>query len=111
MITSSFDSVFFGADGADESEFIPLVPENEDSFKFKKGENENLIILPLRNMVLFPGVVAPLSLARKKSLSAARQVYKKGGLVGLFAQKEVSENDPHYADLYQVGTVAKILKI
>ena len=111
MITNSINNFFFGADDANESEFIPLIPEDEDSFKFKKGEDENLIILPLRNMVLFPGVVAPLSLARKKSLSAARQVYKKGGVVGLFAQKEVSENDPRYADLYQIGTVAKILKI
>lgn len=53
------------AERDNESEFIPLISDGDDTFEFKEGENDNISILALRNMVLFPGVVMPVSLGRK----------------------------------------------
>ena len=72
---------------------------------------ETLPILPLRNTVLFPGVVIPITVGRNKSLKLVQEVYKKNKILGAVAQKDGSIEDPELEDLYNTGTVAQILKI
>lgn len=72
---------------------------------------ETLPILPLRNMVLFPGVVAPITVGRDKSIQLIRDAYKGNKIIGVLAQKEGSVEVPGFDDVYPVGTVALILKM
>ena len=73
----------------DETEFMPIIPLNEE-----EGENdqedipEELPILPLRNTVLFPGVVIPITVGRDKSIKAVTDSYKSDKLIGVLAQKD-----------------------
>ncbi len=108
------EEVFLGEDMGMENEttdFIPLITDGDDKFEFKKGENESMTILALRNMVLFPGVIMPVSLGRKKSLISVKDVYKKKALIAVFTQKDSNEESPKIGDLYHIGTVAQVIKI
>ena len=72
---------------------------------------DTLPILPLRNTVLFPGVIIPINIGRSKSLKLIRDAYKQSALIGVIAQKDTNTENPVMADLYSIGTVASILKI
>ena len=70
-----------------------------------------LPLLPVRNTVLFPGVVLPVTVTRKKSVRLVRKAYRGDKLVGVVAQKNNQQDDPGLSDLYEVGTMARILKL
>jgi len=70
-----------------------------------------LPILPIRNNVLFPGVVIPISVGRDSSIKAVKTAYKNDKIIGVIAQKDVETEDPEFSDLQSVGTVAKIVKM
>ncbi len=95
----------------DDTDFIPIIPINED------GEDKDLVIpdimplLPLRNTVLFPGVVIPITVGRDKSIKAVNDAYKADKLIGVLAQKDANLEDPNFADLCEIGTIAKIVKL
>lgn len=72
---------------------------------------EILPILPLRNMVLFPGVILPISVGREKSLKLVRDAYKADKIIGMVAQRDASVDDPDSTDLYSVGCVAQVMKV
>lgn len=97
----------------DEMDFIPIIPLNEqdadDGQELKISED--LPILPLRNTVLFPGVVLPITVGRDKSIKAVNEAYKTDKLVGVLAQKDSNIEDPTTGDLESIGTVAKIVKL
>ncbi len=94
----------------DEGEYIPLMSkEDEESLK-NQDLPEELPILPLRNTVLFPGVVIPITAGREKSISLLNQVNKSEGLLGVVSQKNGDNEDPDTNDLYKVGTVAKVIR-
>jgi ATP-dependent Lon protease len=95
----------------EQSEFIPLISDGEEIFNFEGKEGDSLPILPLRNMVLFPGVVMPVSVARNKSLRLVREVYNQNGVLGVCTQKDMKVDNPTYKDLFVNGTVAKIVRI
>ena len=95
----------------EETEYIPLLSEEEEEDLKKMNIPDVLPILPLRNTVLFPGVVIPITVGREKSLRLVQEVYKKNKILGAIAQKDGNIEDPELEDLYQVGTVAQILKI
>jgi len=95
----------------EETEYIPLLSEEEEEDLKKMNIPDVLPILPLRNTVLFPGVVIPITVGRDKSLRLVQEVYKKNKILGAIAQKNGTIEDPELEDLYQVGTVAQILKI
>ena len=95
----------------EETEYIPLLSEEEEDDLKKMNIPDVLPILPLRNTVLFPGVVIPITVGRDKSLRLVQEVYKKNKILGALAQKDGSTDDPELDDLYRVGTVAQILKI
>ena len=96
----------------DEMEFMPIIPLNEeDAGPDTTVIPEELPILPLRNTVLFPGVVIPITVGRDKSIKAVTDAYKLDKLIGVIAQKDSSVEDPVVADLESIGTVAKIVKL
>lgn len=100
------------SDGVDEeSEFIPIISDEEDDELLKLNVPDVLPILPLRNTVLFPGVVIPISIGREKSLKLIKEVYRKNKILGAVAQNNVNIDEPEIKDLYKTGTVAQILKI
>jgi ATP-dependent Lon protease len=68
-------------------------------------------ILPLKNMIFFPGVPTPINVGRSKSLKLIQDVHKRGGMLGIFCQKDINENDPGFEELYPVGLVAQIMNI
>ncbi|MBT3384289.1 MAG: endopeptidase La [Prolixibacteraceae bacterium] len=94
-----------------ESEFLPIIADGDDR-ELKNIEVPDVLpILPLRNTVLFPGVVLPITVGREKSLKLIKDVYQGSRLLGTIAQKDYTIDKPKTTDLYSVGTVAEILKI
>ena len=97
----------------DEMDFIPIIPLNEN-----EGDNSadivipsELPLLPLRNTVLFPGVVLPITVGRDKSIKAVNDAYKADKLIGVVSQKDSLVEEPTVSDLVDIGTVAKIIKL
>ncbi len=94
-----------------QSELIPLMtPEDEEEMNNEILPND-LPILPLRNMVLFPGVVIPITAGRDKSIKLIDEANASTKIIGVVAQKEETVENPTANDLHQVGTVARILKV
>ncbi|HVX26266.1 MAG TPA: endopeptidase La [Parafilimonas sp.] len=96
----------------EDAEFLPIIPLNETD-----EQDKNLVVpdilplLPLKNTVLFPGVVLPITVGRDKSIKAVTEAYKKDKLIGVLSQKDSNVEDPAPEDLCAVGTVAKIVKL
>jgi ATP-dependent Lon protease len=97
----------------DEMDFIPIIPLNESDSENMDGIEipEEISLLPLRNTVLFPGVVLPITVGRDKSIRAVNDAYKGDKLIGVIAQKDSNTEDPETKDLESVGTIAKIIKL
>lgn len=109
---NKFSSIFFAADTESEGDFIPLISDDEDDVDFKKSElPKELPILPLRNTVLFPGVILPITVGREKSIRLINEINRKDKLIGAVAQKDPNVNEPEEEDMYRFGTVAQILKV
>lgn len=99
----------FSGDDADDGELIAAEPEDDLPSSVRP---EVLPLLPVRNTVLFPGVVLPVTVNRKKSIKLVRRAYRSSAkLVGVVAQQNAQADDPALTDLYQVGTLARILKL
>ena len=94
-----------------ETEFIPLLSSEDEEAMNTEEVPEILPILPLRNTVLFPGVVIPITVGRDKSIKLIREFYKGSRTIGVVAQKDANIEDPVFDDLNQIGTVAYIIKI
>jgi ATP-dependent Lon protease len=95
----------------EETEFIPIISDDEEEELLKLNVPDVLPILPLKNTVLFPGVVIPITVGREKSLKLVKEVYKKNKILGAIAQSNSNAEEPELKDLYKTGTVAQILKI
>lgn len=107
------DKNYFLQGTEDEMEFMPIIPLNEDE---NGNADEQAIpteigLLPLRNTVLFPGVVLPITVGRDKSIKAVNEAYKTDKLIGVLAQKDSTVEEPVVSDLEDIGTVAKIVKL
>src|SRR3954463_14198004 len=98
--------------GLDEdTDFIPLLsPEDEDNMRNEKIPDV-LPILPLKNTVLFPGVVIPITVGRDRSIQLIRDYYRTDRTIGVVAQKSDEVEEPTSDDLYRIGTVAHIIKM
>ncbi len=105
------ENLFFRAE--DDSDFMPIIPISENDGDLDNGMviPEVLPILPLRNTVLFPGVVLPITVGRDKSIKAVNDAYKQDKLIGVVAQKDANIEEPGAEDLCKIGTVAKIVKL
>ncbi|HMN32861.1 MAG TPA: endopeptidase La [Chitinophagaceae bacterium] len=106
-----FERQFF-ADNQDEIDIMPIVPLNEDEMSEddKKKLPSELIVLPIRNMVLFPNVVLPITASREKSIQALLQAEKNGKYIGVISQRDSNNKNPKYNDINKIGTVAEIIK-
>ena len=107
---SLLDSLSF-QEFQDDAEFIPLMSTEDEEEMNNEDLPEILPILPLRNTVLFPGVVVPITAGRDKSIKLINQTNKEGKIIGVVSQKEEGEEDPGIEDINTIGTVAKILKV
>lgn len=94
----------------DEVEMMPMISLEDDAEQPQIDLPDELPILPLRNTVLFPGVVLPITVGRTKSTSAVRRALENGRLIGVMAQHDGSVEDPSISDLHRVGTLARIVK-
>lgn len=96
----------------EDADFLPIIPINEND-----DQDKNLVVpdtlplLPLRNTVLFPGVVLPITVGRDKSIKAVNEAYKGDKLIGVLSQKDANVEEPGPEDMCAIGTVAKIVKL
>ena len=95
----------------EESELIPLMTSDDEEAISKEILPKSIPILPLRNAVLFPGVVIPISATRDKSVKLIKYANSKDKLIGVVSQKDSNVSDPSIGDINKIGTVAKILRV
>ncbi|MBI2282308.1 MAG: endopeptidase La [Bacteroidetes bacterium] len=105
------EKLFFRSD--EDTDFMPIIPIHENETEQDKNLviPDSLPILPLRNTVLFPGVVLPITVGRDKSIKAVNDAYKLDKLIGVVAQKDANVEEPEPKDLCSIGTVARIVKL
>jgi ATP-dependent Lon protease len=106
-----FDGINMENLNDDETEFIPLMSSEDEEQMNNEILSPILAILPLRNTVLFPGVVIPITVGRDKSIKLIRDAYKGDKTIGVVSQKKDRDEDPQLIDLNNVGTVAFIIKM
>ena len=105
---------FFYLQGIDDgTDFMPLfqVDEGEDDTTSDDEYSEIIPVLALKNTVLFPGIVIPITVGRDKSLKAIQKAYAGDRMVAVLSQKDAKVEDPNFDDLYHTGTVARIIKL
>ncbi|WP_299516106.1 endopeptidase La [Mucilaginibacter sp.] len=95
----------------EDSEFFPLMSSEDEEEMNNEQVPEFLPILPLRNTVLFPGVVIPITVGRDKSIKLIRDANKGSRMIGVVSQKDVAIEDPNFSQLNTIGTVALIIKM
>ena len=95
----------------EDSEFFPLMSSEDEEEMNNEELPEVLSILPLRNTVLFPGVVIPITVGRDKSIKLIRDANKGSRMIGVVSQQDVGIEDPAFSQLNQVGTIALIIKM
>ena len=106
------DLDFFGFSGIEnDAEFIPLITAEEEENVNKQVFPDELPILPLRNNVLFPGVVIPITVGRDKSIKLIQEANKGNKIIGVVSQKNQEEEAPKFEDLNITGTVAQIIRM
>ncbi len=96
-----------------ENEVIPIfsISEDEDDQKVKQDIPGTLPVLALKNTVLFPGIVIPITVGRSRSVEAVKAAFESNKLIAVFSQKDVQTEDPSEIDLFKMGSVARIIKI
>ena len=110
-MTKIHDHFFAGPMGDDEVEFLPILPDDDDLQSKQADIPEELPLLPLRNTILFPGVVLPITISRDKSILAVKEAYKKDKLICVVGQIDPNVEEPEFDHVYKVGTVAQILRM
>ena len=97
--------------GEQDAEFIPLITSEEEESMNKQEFGNELPILSLRNNVLFPGVVIPITVGRDKSIKLIQEANKGNKIIGVVSQKDQEEESPEFGDLHSIGTVAQIVRL
>jgi ATP-dependent Lon protease len=107
-----FDKNFLMMDRfEEEGNVIPVFSMNDDELKFDDEYKAVMPILALKNTVLFPGVVIPITVGRDKSIRALQKAEKSDKFLGVLTQKDVESEDPTPEGLHGTGTIARIIKI
>lgn len=107
---TSIDKLSF-QDLREDAEFIPLMSAEDEDAMHREELPEILPILPLRNTVLFPGVVIPITAGRDKSIRLINETNNGNKVIGVVSQKDEFEEEPEIGDINTIGTVAKILRV
>ncbi|HMQ49452.1 MAG TPA: endopeptidase La [Saprospiraceae bacterium] len=103
LLSSSFE---------DDGDFLPMISiDDEPDMRFDETYPQKLPILALKNTVLFPGIVIPITVGRDKSIKSINRAYNRSKVIAVLSQRDSDLEDPQVEDLYQVGTVARILKL
>jgi len=111
MTMSLEDDIFaLISDDGQDHEFIPLISAEDEDQMGKELTPETLPILPLRNTVLFPGVVIPITVGRDKSIKLVQEANKGNKTIGVVAQVNPDVEEPGFDDLNKIGTQATIMK-
>ncbi len=111
-MSTIFDQGFFGLSGYDaDAEFIPLITAEEEAHMNQQEYPDELPILPLRNNVLFPGVVIPITVGRDKSIKLIQEANRGNKIIGVVSQKNQEVESPLFDDLHQMGTIAQIIRL
>lgn len=108
---SGFQHIFGLGSMDNETEIIPIIADGDDRDLKNTEVPDILPILPLRNTVLFPGVVLPITVGRETSLELIRDVNRGSKLLGTVAQRDYTVDYPKTTDVFEIGTVAEILKV
>ncbi len=95
----------------DDVDFLPILPEEDIADGKRIDIPDVLPILPLRNTILFPGVVLPITVGRDKSILAVKEAYKSNKLIGVVGQTDANIEEPEFKDIFRIGTVAQILRM
>lgn len=95
----------------EESEFSPMFAINDDEEQKNENLPNSLPVIALKNTVMFPGTVIPITIGREKSINAIEKAFKGDKFIAVFSQKEMNVEDPSYEDLFNIGTVAKVIKL
>ena len=95
----------------DEADLIPLMTSDDEEAMLKEPLPEELPILPLKNTVLFPGVVIPITASRDRSVKLIKEVNSGNKLLGVIAQQNGDTKSPTPNDLFKKGTLAKVLRV
>ena len=107
-----FDAAFLNVHSMDsDAEFIPLITAEEEENINKQNFPTELPILPLRNNVLFPGVVIPITVGRDKSIKLIQEANKGNKIIGVVSQRDQEQESPEFNDLHEIGTVAQIIRL
>lgn len=107
---TALDSLSF-QDLQEDAEFIPLMSSEDEDAMHKEDLPKVLPILPLRNTVLFPGVVIPITAGRDKSIKLINETNKGSKVIGVVSQKDEDVEEPGLGDINSIGTVAQILRV
>jgi ATP-dependent Lon protease len=110
-ISDLMGEVFYMDQSEENRDFISMISDDDEEVLKNTVIPESLPILPLRNTVLFPGVIIPITVGREKSIRLIREAYKTTKIIGAISQKDPEIENPVMGDLYQVGTIAQIIKI
>jgi len=100
---------FFMSEGAED--FFPVISADDEKHINSERVPKELPIITLRNAVLYPGSIMPITIGRDKSLKLINDVSQTTNIVGVIAQKDANVEDPDFDDLFEYGTVGKIIKI
>tara|TARA_B100002052_G_scaffold95601_1_gene88240 strand:- start:18447 stop:20897 length:2451 start_codon:yes stop_codon:yes gene_type:complete len=95
----------------EDAEFLPLMSDEDEAKISKENAPDILPILPLRNTVLFPGVIIPITIGRDRSVKLIKDADNGNKMIGVVAQKDFDIELPETTDLHKVGTIATILKM
>src|SRR6218665_2290970 len=108
----NFRELIFNNNSDNDMEFMPIVPLGEVEMEEQEKNDlpREIPVIALRNTVLFPNVVLPITVSREKSVKAIADATKNGGLIGVLAQKDQNNEDPATDDIHHTGTIAKIVK-
>lgn len=111
IIDSQLVGNMLAGDSDEDGEFIQMISAEEDEDVKEGSVPDELPILAVRNTVLFPGVLIPITVGRQKSIKVVKKAYKGNKIIGVLTQENPKVEDPKSSELYRVGTVAKIVKM
>ncbi len=107
-----FEDIIFSMIPEEEGDFMPMFSiDDDEEILLKEDIPKTLPIVALKNTVLFPGVIIPITVGRDKSIKAINKAYESNRFIGVLSQKDMNIEHPDADDLYDIGTVAKIVKI
>jgi len=107
-----FEEMNFNPENIDDGDFMPIISVSDDDEPTDHEDFPSVLpVLALKNTVMFPGIVIPITIGREKSIKAVKKAHREEKLIAVLSQTDDAIEDPGFEDLYRIGTVAKILKL